>query len=206
MGNEPTRKDGGFVYLMQFTDGNRIDLTLLPVDHIDELQEDSLSILLLDKDNRFKPFPSPDESSYLPAPPTQKAYDDCCNEFLWVSPYVAKGLARGDILYAKHMLDVVLREQLMKMLTWLFGVRTNFTQNPGKQGKHFKDVFSETLWGDILQTYSDADIAHTWQSLLIMLTVFEHAAQEVGEVFHFSYPAKDAERVTHYLRRIHNQS
>ncbi len=38
------------VYLMQFTDGNRIDLGIFPIARLANLGRDSLSVLLLDKD------------------------------------------------------------------------------------------------------------------------------------------------------------
>src|SRR5918911_2741853 len=41
MQDSPARNDGSFAYLMQFTDGNRIDLTLFPVARLDELKKDS---------------------------------------------------------------------------------------------------------------------------------------------------------------------
>lgn len=54
----PADNSGHFVYLMQFKDGNRIDLTLIPLEKMDELfGSDSLSILLLDKDDIIGPFP-----------------------------------------------------------------------------------------------------------------------------------------------------
>jgi aminoglycoside 6-adenylyltransferase len=124
MGDPPPLNAGQFVYLMQFTDGNRIDLTLFPIAKLHEFKRESLSLLLLDKDGIVEPFPTPGESDYLPIPPTAKAFSDCCNEFWWVCPYVAKGLWREEIIYAKHMLDQVLRQQLMKMLTWHIGVKT----------------------------------------------------------------------------------
>ena len=53
----PAVGDGSFTYLMLFADGNRIDLTLIPVEKADELiSRDSLSILLVDKDDRIIPF------------------------------------------------------------------------------------------------------------------------------------------------------
>ena len=82
-------------------------------------------MLLLDKDGSVPPFPPPDESSYLPQPPSAKAYFDCCNEFWWVCPYAAKGLWRKEILYAKYMLDPVMRDELTKMLRWYIGVQTD---------------------------------------------------------------------------------
>ena len=153
MEGEAPRQDGGFSIMMQFTDGNRIDLTLIPINRIGDMKTDSLSVLLLDKDDRFPPFPPASEVSYLPQPPSAKAFAECCNEFWWVAPYVTKALARSQILYAHHLLDVVLRTQLMKMLTWWFGIKTNFQVNPGKYGQHFKTFFPPDVWARILNTY-----------------------------------------------------
>ena len=129
MEDPPALNDENFSYLMQFTDGNRIDLTLFPIAKLHEFGRDSLSSLLLDKDGIIEPFPASSESDYLPIPPSAKAFSDCCNEFWWVCPYVAKGLWREEIIYAKHMLDQVIREQLMKMLTWHMGVKTQFLRS-----------------------------------------------------------------------------
>src|SRR5437588_5379942 len=104
MEDPPPPKDGHFTYLMQFTDGNRIDLKLFPIAKLHDFGRESLSLLLLDKDGIVEPLPAPSESDYLPIPPTAKAFSDCCNEFWWVCPYVAKGLWREEIIYAKHML------------------------------------------------------------------------------------------------------
>ncbi len=59
MQDPPPSHNGSFVYLMQFTDGNRIDLTIWPLAKLVELGQDSLSILLLDKDNLLEPFAPP---------------------------------------------------------------------------------------------------------------------------------------------------
>jgi aminoglycoside 6-adenylyltransferase len=191
-----------FTYLMQFNDGNRIDLTLVPVEQVSTLKEDSLSVLLLDKDGRFHPFPPPSEASYIPQPPTATAYGDCCNEFWWVSPYVAKALARGQILYAQHVLESALRQQLMKMLTWLFGIKTDFKRNPGKAGKHFNEVLSPKHWGMLLGTYSTAEVDATWEALFMMGALFRACAQEVADAFGFAYPFQDDQRVSQYLSDI----
>src|SRR5467141_968754 len=56
MQDPPPSNDGGFSYLMQFTDGNRIDLGIYPPGRLNETGRDSLSILLLDKDGVIEPF------------------------------------------------------------------------------------------------------------------------------------------------------
>jgi aminoglycoside 6-adenylyltransferase len=202
MQDPPPSDDDSFAYLMQFADGNRIDLTLYPLAKFDELGKDSLSVLLLDKDGIIAPFPPPNESDYLPKPPTPKEYADCCNEFWWVCPYVAKGLWREEITYAKYMFDQIVREQLMKMLAWHIGVKTGFSHNPGKFGKYFKQYLEPEQWNMLQRTYSDADYDHTWEALYTMCDLFRMTAMQVAGHFGFDYPRGDDARVTAHLRHV----
>ncbi len=175
--HDPTPgNNGSFTYLMQFTDGNRIDLSLFPIAKLNELEKDSLSCLLLDKDGIIEPVAPPSEGDYLPRPPTAKAFSDCCNEFWWVCPYVAKGLCREEIIYAKSMFDRVVREQLMKMLIWHVGVKTQFSRNPGKLGRHLKQYLDPELWAMLAKTYSDACHENTWEALYMMCNLFRMTA------------------------------
>jgi aminoglycoside 6-adenylyltransferase len=202
MGEPPPVNDGRFAYLMQFIDGNRIDLTLFPVAELREFKRESLSLLLLDKDGIFEPFPPPSESDYLPTPPTAHAFSDCCNEFWWVCTYVAKGLWREEIVYAKDMLDRVVREQLIRMLTWHVGVKTGFLGNPGSYGKHLKRYLEPELWTLLEKTYSDAGYESTWDALDATCGLFRLVANRVAEHFGFDYPRGDDERVTAHLHRM----
>lgn len=203
MQDPPPSDDGGYAYLMQFMDGNRIDLGIYPIAQLKELGRDSLSVLLLDKDGIVEPFDPPSESDYLPSPPTSKAFADCCNEFWWVSPYVAKGLWRQEIIYARHMLDQVLREQLIRMLTWHIGMKTQFLRNPGYHGKYFQQYLEPELWEMLLNTYADADTDHTWEALFAMCDLFRRAAEPLAEHFGFEYPhGDDDRRVTAHLKHV----
>ena len=198
----PPSDEDSFAYLMQFTDGNRVDLTLYPIAKLDALGEDSLSILLLDKDGIIKPLAPPTDSDYLPKPPTSKAYADCCNEFWWCCPYVVKGLWREEITYAKYMLDQAVREQLMKMLTWHIGVKTQFSRNPGKFGIYFKQHLEPDVWDMLQKTYADASYDHTWEALYTMCNLFRSVALSVAEYFGFDYPHHDDERVYAHLKHV----
>ena len=80
-----------FSYLMLFTDGNRIDLTVVPLEELDlYLASDKLLKILLDKDQRIQNYPVPSDIDYHVKKPTAQEFDDCCNEFWWVSTYVTK--------------------------------------------------------------------------------------------------------------------
>lgn len=201
MGNAPPA-DGSFAYLMQFVDGNRIDLTLFPLAGLDRMARDSLSVLLLDKDGGIAPFDPPHDGGYLPSPPTAKEFADCCNEFWWVATYVAKGLWRDEITYAKFMQDQVMRDQLMKMLVWFIGVKTDFTRTPGKYGKYFRRYLEPELWAMLEQSYADANSDRTWDSLFVMAALFRRAAQTVATHFGYEYPQGDDERVSAHLAHV----
>lgn len=194
----------GFAYLMQFMDGNRIDLGIYPLDRLNRIGRDSLSVLLLDKEGIIEPFPPANESDYLPSPPTAKAFSDCCNEFWWVCPYVAKGLWRQEIVYSKTMLDTVVHEELMKMLVWHIGLKTGFSVNPGKLGKYFRRYLEPALWNRLMHTYSNASYEHTWEAMFTMCHLFREVAIEIASKLGFDYPFDDDRRVSAYLEHIRN--
>ncbi|HDR4903624.1 TPA: aminoglycoside 6-adenylyltransferase, partial [Bacillus cereus] len=142
----PADEDGKFPYLMQFMDGNRIDLTLAPVELINNfVRQDSLSKLLLDKDNCMEGFPPASDKDYLIKKPTEKEFLDCCNEFWWCSTNVAKGLWREELSYVKGMLDGPVRDMLIVMLEWHIGMKTDFIVNAGKFGKHFEKYIEKDM-------------------------------------------------------------
>ena len=202
MGDPPPGDHGGFTYLMQFIDGNRIDLGIYPLDKAGEITGDSLSVLLLDKDGVVGPLDPPSERDYLPKPPTARQFADCCNEFWWVCPYVAKGLWRQEILYARYMLDQVVREQLMTMLVWHIGVTTGFVVSPGKFGKYFQRYLDPDLWQMLEQTYAGAGYDDTWDALFTMCRLFEQIAAPLAGHFGFEYPADEAMRVRAHLEHV----
>lgn len=202
MEDPPPGDDDAYGLLMQFADGNRIDLTLLPTAKLADLREDRLSILLLDKDGIIEPFPPPTEEDYLPQLPTEKAYFDCCNEFWWVSTYIAKGLWREEIIYAKSLQDEVVRPMLMRMLVWYIGINTNFSKNPGKYGRYFQRYLETDLWQLLEETYADADYSHTWDSLEKMCQLFRITSRSVAAHFGFEYHTNDDENVTAHLQHV----
>ena len=201
-GDTPGLGEWQCAYLMQFADGNRIDLTILSIDHGVNAWGDSQAAILLDKDGIVPPLALPSDKDYLPAQPSEEEYAHCCNEFWWVSTYVAKGLWREELTYAKGVMDTWVRDQLMKMLTWHIGIHSDFTKSPGKLGKHFKEYMEPEMWKQLTMTYPDADHEHIWDSLLIMGDMFRNVGRQVGAHFGYAYPEDDDERVTAHLWHV----
>ena len=88
------------LYLMLFEDGNRIDLTLCPKDHIQEWVESEADFTVLeDPKGLFAPY-SPNPRRYWTSPASEIDFKKACNEFWWVSAYVVKGICRKQVIYS----------------------------------------------------------------------------------------------------------
>jgi aminoglycoside 6-adenylyltransferase len=203
MQDPPPEGNGHYAYLMQFMDGNRIDLSFHAPEKWKSVTSDSQTVVLLDKDNCLGEIPPSSDIDYLPKPPTEKQFQDCCNEFWWVSPYVAKGLWRGELTYAKSMMDSVIRDaELMKMLTWYFGIKTGFRKAAGKLGKYVKADVGPEVWAELESVYCDANFENIWKSLFAMGSLFRKLALFVASHFGFQYPQQDDDHVSAFLRHI----
>lgn len=196
--------DYKFTYLMQFLDGNRIDLTLYLISHLKEHGLASERIILLDKDNLFDSVSPPGNADYLPRKPSEKEFLDCTNEFWWVATYVAKGLWRRDLGYARTHLEEILRTEVMKMMNWYYGTKTEFKKRPGKYGKNFRTDI-EPEFCDLLElTYRNSSVEEVWQALFNLCSLFRKTGILVAEHFHFHYPVDEDRNVTNYLVHVKN--
>jgi aminoglycoside 6-adenylyltransferase len=195
-----------FAYLMLLEDGNRIDLTLYPAEKvIDNYWPDRLSICLLDKDNRFAFLPPPNDSDHFIKQPSPKEFSDTCNEFWWVSTYVAKGLLRNEITYAKKIFETVVRAMLMKMIEWKIGADNRFSLSFGKAGRFMKKYVPGDYYQSVLQTYADADIENNWNALFNALELFKQTSNEVAIKLNFQIDSKEQENALQLLRRLYDE-
>ena len=182
-------EEKGFSYLMLFDDGIKIDLTLLPLEDLEDyFHWDKLVKVLLDKDNRvnWKIIPT-DEDFYIKRP-TARMYDDCCNEFWFSSTYVCKGLLRKEILFAIEHMNNILRKELLRMISWKVGIEEGFNFSLGKEYKFLNKYISEDLWNSLLATYSMSSYEKMWQSFELCLDLFRDISKEVSEKLNYNYP------------------
>lgn len=191
-----------FSYLMLLEDGNRIDLKIVPVEEIDlYLYSESLIKILLDKDNMVGEIPMPSNETYLIKLPTPQHFEDCCNEFWWVSTYVAKGLCRKEFLYATDYLNQTLRTELYRMISWNVGIETDFSESIGKSQRFLEQRVSKELWDRIIETYKMHSYEDLWQTLFLLQDLFREVSKEVAEKLEFPYPEYD-ENITNYIKNL----
>lgn len=178
-----------FSYLMLFTDGNRIDLTLTPVKFAGEaLQSSEPREILLDKDNRIKTPITTIENPYSISMPNQKAFLDCSNEFWWVSTYIAKALWREELTLAKYIMEGPVRDMLLTMVNWYIGIQTDFKASTGKGGKNIQQYVESDVWDRLVFTYPDGNYKKIWEALFNMCNLFEELSVNVSQKLNFDMP------------------
>lgn len=195
---------GHFNWMMLFTDGNRLDLTLIPIQRPELIGDDSLTRVLLDKDGILPDFLEANDRDYVVKPPSQLFYVSCCNNFWWCLQNVAKGIARDELPYAMMMYHSVVREDLHDMITWYIGINTDFTVSTGKMGKYFKKYLPTDIYQQYLLTFSDGDYDNLWKALQSASDLFSLLASQVGASLHYDYHRQDEANIRTYLNNIKN--
>ncbi|TVY07791.1 aminoglycoside 6-adenylyltransferase [Paenibacillus cremeus] len=191
-----------YIFLMLFMDGVRIDLSFKKVEYINAHDEDSLTKVLLDKDQRIKPYAPPSDQSYVTHCPSKQEYDDVLNEIWWCSTNVAKGIWREELSYAKFMLDVIVKDAVIKLLLWHVGLHHDWSANVGKAGKWLEDFLSPELWEAFVRTYPGVRYEELWDALLATGELTRTVGVELAERLGYDYQVEDDRRVTAYLHKV----
>lgn len=204
LGNEEGITPISYAYLMIFDDGSRLDLTLFPIEKLNDFKQDSLSVIWLDKDNLFNDIPASSDVDYHVKRPTQREFTEVCNEFWWCSTNVAKGLARKERLYAKDMMESVVRPMFLQLLTWKIGSDNNFNVSIGKSGKYIKQYLGTEEYNKVLRTYSNANIQNTWEAFSTMTSYFHQVQLILGKKLSLTVNTKEAKNALKYIDLIKN--
>lgn len=187
-------------YLMQFTDGNRIDLTLKDISNIGiEPNNTEPRLVLLNKDNFKELFPLDSESGFYISKPCKAEFDLASNEFRWLSLYVMKGLKRKQLYYAKYIYDCIMVEQFIKMLNWKIGIENDFSVTTGSASKYLKKYLSPEEMERFASIFPGGDYEEIWERLFIMYDYFAELCEFVAEKLGFYHDKDETLRVRKFL-------
>ena len=185
------------LYLMLFEDGNRIDLTLCPKDHIQEWGDSEAGFTVLeDPEHLFEPY-SQNLERYWTSPATETNFVKSCNEFWWVSAYVVKGICRKQVIYATDHLYGICQQEFLKILAW------QVASDRGKVdiGKNYKYLFNY-LPAEQKKEFSDlldfSSIDKITQSLLATMELFHQEDQSLAKKMGYDYDKEVAEKMIQY--------
>ena len=185
------------LYLMLFEDGNRIDLTLCPKEHIQEWVDSEAGFTVLeDPEHLFEPYSQNLERFWM-SPTSEADFKNSCNEFWWVSAYVVKGICRNQAIYATDHLYGICQQELLKVLAW------QVASDRGKIdiGKNYKYLFNylpaekEKDFSNLLDFSNSGKIT---QSLFATMQLFHQEAQSLAQKMGFDYDKEVAEKMIEY--------
>ena len=185
------------LYLMLFEDGNRIDLTLCPKEHIKEWVDSEAGFTVLeDPEHLFEPY-SQNLERYWTSPATETNFVKSCNEFWWVSAYVVKGICRKQVIYATDHLYGICQQEFLKILAW----QVASDRRKIDIGKNYKYLFNylpaekEKQFSNLLDFSSLDEIP---QSLFATMELFHQEAQFLAHKMGFDYDMEVAEKMIQY--------
>ena len=187
------------LYLMLFEDGNRIDLTLCPKDHIQEWVESEADFTVLeDPKGLFDSYTTGPERYWTsPASPTD--FEKACNEFWWVSAYVVKGICRNQIIYATDHLYGICQQELLKVLTWQVASDKG-TVDVGKNYKYLFNYLPPEKEKEFSALLDFSSIDKITQSLFATMKLFHREAQAFSLKTGFPYDKETAEKMIQYAK------
>ncbi|MDE5697260.1 MAG: aminoglycoside 6-adenylyltransferase [Lachnospiraceae bacterium] len=201
--DEPGDKENLYGWLMQFDDGNRIDLHVESVLHAKEhIHDDKLCQILLDKENILPEIPEASDGDYHVKRPTEAQFQACTNEFWWCSNNLAKGLWREEIPYVQDMANFVVRKQLEKMLAWKVGTMTDFQVSVGKSAKYLYRWLSAEEYQRYLDTYFGGTVEKAWTAILKMCDLFENSSAYVARELGYTYNVEEGKAARGFLEHV----
>ena len=187
------------LYLMLFEDGNRIDLTLCPKDHIQEWVDSEANYTVLkDEKGLFESYTTSPQR-YWTSLASPIDFEKACNEFWWVSAYVVKGICRKQVFYATDHLYGICQQELLKILAWQVASEKGAVDI----GKNYKYLFKylpaekEKEFSSLLDF---ASLDKIIQSLFATMQLFHQEAQYLAQKMGFNYDREVAEKMIQYAK------
>ncbi len=117
--------------------------------------------------------------------------------------YVAKGLWRGELNYARYMLDSNLRdEKLIPLLCWLCTVTGNEGADTGIYGRRLHDFVDAGTRAQYLQTFAGAEIEDNWRALFEGIALVREIGGGLASRLGYNYPEQTDANVTAFIEKI----
>lgn len=177
-----------YVYLMQFRDGLRLDLTLVSTE--DEQLESLRLKILLDKDGTFTEKQIQPECYEMDLP-DEKAFRDTVNEFWWLTLYVNKGICRKELHTAWTFYNALLA-QTDRCLVWLLHTQK---KDAGKFMGKLDKVLDEDSMQRYLSLYPKMDLKDMVEKQYLLMDYFELISNQLAYALGYEIPREDTQGI-----------
>lgn len=158
------------IWLTRFAGTKRVDLKIVAVDaEAAYLAGDSLNAIVWRRGvGQIAPRATSAATHEVPVP-TQAEFDEVVNELYWCAGNVAKGIGRGNLLYANEQFNQHVRPQLLQLLAWRETLRRDGHFDAGVSGKFTWQALTRTERQELAATYAQSDLLEIRHAVVLLL-------------------------------------
>ncbi len=194
------QSDMPFTYLVQYKNGNRLDINIFSKDNLGDLKKDKEPRKIIFKKDDYPWFVSiSGENFKLVNKPSEMEFYNTVNEFYWISLYVAKGLKRNELIYTRVMYEKNFMEMLYKMISFYIGIKTDFSISTGKAYKYFKDYLTEDEYLELQELLPSGELEDIKLKLLKAIKVFKKYSEYVS--VNLGYELEDYSEIIEFINK-----
>lgn len=196
--------------LVQYGEGPKVDFTICDVTPLRELAGaerlpevlDAGYEMLVDKDGWGARLAAPSGRAGGDHRPTEAEFRQVVNEFWWEAAYVARNLARGEMVPALYSRECVMRFHcLVPMLEW-WAHLSGRGGPPGPHGRGLSRRLEGEEWERFSETVSGAGVEGGWNALWAMTDYFMDLTGRVARAAGFDAQDDVSEAVRAFLEGI----
>ncbi len=191
------------VYLMQFSDYSRIDLTVCSREiFYKNFTDGRIMKCLLDKDSNIENLNEGDLSSSWIQPITEEVFVNTCSEFFWEIQNAVKGIKRDELSFAMFIRDIAIRDMLSRMIDTYIGMQQEYRVTVGTLGKYRKKYLTSEQYELYRSTYLSNTYEDCVKSIYSMIHLFSLLGKKIAKENGFTYPSESEKFVLQYLDHI----
>ncbi len=182
-----------------FADALDVDFVLMPVDCIDALDGEALSILgrgysiLVDKIGFRNLLHQFDIAKQAYTSPSEKDIDNIVNDFWYHAVWTAKKIRRGELWTAKLCLDSYMKSKLLTIIECHAHAMHGESYDTWHAGRFIEKWADRWIIEKLPQCFSRYNEQELKAALLATMDLFRAIAMETAEKLNFTYPS-DADR------------
>ena len=191
-----------FAYLVQYKDGNRIDMTFIDVSNIgDQVNFNEPRVVMINKDNFPELKDIASKEAFYIKKPTEFEFCNTVNEFRWIANYATKGLCRDEFFYARRAMEWLMMNMFMKMMNWKVGIDNDFEVTTGGNSKYLKKYLSPEEMERFKGIFAKGEYEDMWDKLFLMYDYFEELSLYVAEKLAFHIDLEESRNVREFMEK-----
>lgn len=167
----------------------------------ENIRKNSLSQIILDRDNIIEPIRVPTDLTQRTKEPSPLEYFNLINEFYSKIYDVGISMMKDEKVRTCYIFEEA-RRVLLKMAEYNIGAKYDFKVNPGDNGKNMGVYLDKDQYELMLNSISEIEEEPMWTSIFNSCSLFRKLAMEVAEKLNFQYLKKTDVEIIKFLRSI----